>query len=329
MRPKEASAFLRAMVEYPKAPATFVWGPPGVGKSTVCKAIAADLNIGFVDLRLALMDPTDLRGIPIPEEGKARWLPPSALPTTGRGILLLDELNLAVPLVQASAYQLILDRRIGEYVLPEGWTIFAAGNKTEHRANTYKMAAPLGNRLIHIDFEHNIDDWREWALKNGVKSEVMEFISFRPDLLFQFDPKRQENAFPTPRSWEFVSRILEARNGLSDKIVEQAIAGTVGSGAATEFLAYLRLRAELPAIDDILNGSDFVPDKMDVACALATALVVRAEPGQYERLLRYSERLTPEVCVLLGKLLILKDKETVLSKPAWKAWAQKHYALLQ
>ncbi|MBI2120712.1 MAG: AAA family ATPase [Parcubacteria group bacterium] len=328
MKAKEVSAFLKSIVRYPEAPAVFIWGPPGVGKSDVARQVAEEENIGFADLRLALMDPTDLRGIPVPEDGKAKWLPPQALPTEGEGILFLDELNLAPPLVQSSAYQMVLDRKLGEYELPKGWRVIAAGNKTEHGANTYKMAPPLRNRFTHIDFGVDVDDWREWAIKNDVKSEVVEFITFRPDLLFQFDPKRYENAFPTPRSWEFVSNILKSKNGLSEEIVHKVIEGTVGAGAAAEFKGYMAIRETLPAVDDILGGKDFVPGQTDVACAFVTALVIRANSRQYDRVLEYSEKLPAEVSVLLGKLLVLKDKEGVLSCSAWAAWSKKHYALI-
>lgn len=328
MRPKEVTAFLKSIVHYAEAPAVFIWGPPGVGKSDVARQVAEEEEIGFVDLRLALMDPTDLRGIPVPENGRAKWLPPSALPTEGRGILFLDELNLAPQLVQSSAYQLVLDCKLGEYQLPNGWCVIAAGNKTEHGANAYKMAAPLRNRFVHIDFEVNVDDWREWAIKNDVTSEVVEFISFRPDFLFKFDPKRYENAFPTPRSWEFVSTILKSQNGLSKEIIHKVIEGTVGAGAATELIGYLRVRENLPAVDDILNGRDFIPPKADVACALVTALAIRARADQFARLLHYSDKLPAEVAVILGKLLVQKDKQGVLECSAWPAWSKKHYALV-
>jgi len=329
MRPREVSAFLKSIVQYPGAPSVFIWGPPGVGKSRVCRQVTTEEKIDFVDLRLALMDPTDLRGIPIPEDGKAKWLPPSALPTEGKGLLFLDELNLAPPLVQASAYQLVLDRKLGEYELPKDWCVVAAGNKIEHGANVYKMAVPLRNRFVHIDFETHIDDWREWAIQNDVKSEVVEFISFRPDLLFQFDPKRHENAFPTPRSWEFASQIMKSQNGLSQGIIDKVIEGTVGAGAATELKGYLQIRAGLPAIDDILNGKDYIPNQTDIACALATALVIRANAEQFDRVLRYSEKLQAEITVLIGKLLAVKDKASLMKCSYWSTWAKKHYDLIR
>src|SRR3989344_3316114 len=329
MRPKEVSAFLKSLTHYSKAPAVFIWGPPGVGKSRGCEQVAREENMGFVDLRLALMDPTDLRGIPVPENGKAQWLAPSALPTEGRWIILLDEFNLAPPLVQSSAYQLVLDRKLGEYTLPKECLVIAAGNKTEHGANTFKMAMPLRNRFVHIDFETHIDDWREWAIRNEIESEVVEFISFRPDLLFQFDPRRQENAFPTPRSWEFTSQIIKSRNGLGEEIVQKVIEGTVGAGAATELKSYRQMKANLPSIDSILKGEDYAPEQADLACAVATALVIRANADQFDRVLRYSEKLQAEITVLIGKLLAVKDKQSLMKCSYWATWSKKHYGLIR
>ncbi len=329
MGPKEVSEFLKAMINLSETPAIFVWGAPGVGKSDVCRQAAFEEGIGFIDLRLTLMDPTDLRGIPIPEEGKARWLPPSVLPTEGRGVLFLDEFNLAPPLVQSSAYQLVLDRRIGEYQLPSGWRIIAAGNKMEQGANVYRMATPMRNRFIHIEFENNLEDWLEWAIKNNIASEVMEFISFRPDLLMQFDPRRQENSFPTPRSWEFVSRIIKNRNGLREEIVEKIIEGAVGGGAAVEFKAYLQMKGQFPEIEEIFAGNNYVSAKNDINCALATALAARAKTKtHFERLISYSAKLPPEIAVLMIKLLAVKDKDTLRNCLSWSDWAKKHSSLI-
>lgn len=328
MKPKEVFAFLKSIVHYDETPSIFIWGAPGIGKSDVVKQITKEEKIGFIDIRLSLMDPTDLRGIPIPENGKAKWLQPSELPMKGEGILFFDELNLAPPLVQSAALQIVLNRKIGEYNLPQGWRVIAAGNKTEHGANTYKMAAPLRNRFVHIEFEVDKDNWIEWAIKNEVISEVVEFINFRPGLLFQFDPTRYENAFPTPRSWEFVSKILKSQNGLDEEIIHKVIEGTVGQGAAIEFKGYLKIKENLPAIDNILKGEDFIPSEIDVSCALVTALVIKAETGQFNRLLSYSEKLQSEVAVLLGKLLVLKNKEELLKCSLWPAWSKKHYSLI-
>ena len=147
----------------------FVWGPPGVGKSSIVREIADSKNWKLLDVRASLLDPTDLRGIPAIEDGKAKWCPPAFLPSgNSKGILFFDELNAAPPLVQASLYQLTLDRRIGEYTLPDGWRIIAAGNRAEDASVTFRMPAALANRFIHLDYEVDFDDWRAWAIREKV-----------------------------------------------------------------------------------------------------------------------------------------------------------------
>jgi len=209
----------------------FVWGPPGAGKSSVISQVARSMNLSLRDIRALLLDPVDLRGLPYVVDGRSKWATPEFLPTNGGGILFLDELNAAPAMVQAAFYQLVLDRRLGEYVLPDGWVIIAAGNPDGDRAHTTRMPTPLRNRFVHLDFEVDAQEWSEWAIGAGIRPEVIAFIRFRPQLLSVFD--RDANAFPTPRSWEFVSRILDSDPDAN--VEHEMFAGTVGLGAATEF----------------------------------------------------------------------------------------------
>jgi MoxR-like ATPase len=161
----------------------FIWGPPGVGKSSIVAQLAKEKGLELFDIRASLLDPTDLRGIPHVDNGIARWAPPSFLPheKNSNGLLFFDELNAAPPLVQASLYQLTLDRRVGEYELPEGWRIVAAGNRAEDSSIVYRMPAALANRFVHLDFEVNVDDWVAWALDHQVDPMVIAFIRTRHD----------------------------------------------------------------------------------------------------------------------------------------------------
>ena len=177
MKASNLTSSISALVEQ-KVP-TFLWGAPGIGKSSIVKQIAKEKNIGFIDLRLALMDPTDLKGIPFYEKDShtALWAPPAFLPREGEGILFLDELNTAAPSVQASAYQLILDRRVGEYELPDGWAIVSAGNREGDRGVTYRMPAPLANRFVHFEMDVDVDDWRFWAYKIELDERIISYIT--------------------------------------------------------------------------------------------------------------------------------------------------------
>ena len=273
MKAKELSQSITAMVAA-KIP-SFIWGPPGIGKSSIVKQIAASNGYAFIDLRLALMDPTDLKGIPFydKDEHQALWAPPSFLPKEGKGILFLDELNAAPPAVQASAYQLILDRKVGEYTLPDGWAIVAAGNREGDRGVVYRMPSPLANRFVHLDMDVNVEDWRDWAFSAGLDERVIAYIGYKSDDLFSFDPTKNEKSFATPRSWEFVSSLL--KSSMNEKLLLETIGGAIGKERAVRFLSFAKVMHKLPDIETILeSGEGDYPEEVDVLYALATGLVM-------------------------------------------------------
>ena len=296
MTPTAVSQALRQLVVEEQQP-VFIWGSPGTGKSSVVNQLAIELGIALRDIRALLLDPVDLRGLPfVGKDGRSQWATPEFLPQDGAGILFLDELNAAPAMVQASCYQLVLDRRLGEYRLPEGWAIVAAGNRDSDRAATTRMPTPLRNRFVHIDFEVDVQEWSDWAIKANVRPEVIAFIRFRPELLSAFD--RDANAFPSPRSWEFVSRILNSRPNSSAE--HELIAGAVGTGAATEFSAFLRMFRELPNIDSILLNptQEPVPENAAAQYAVASALARCASDTNFDRICLYLNRLPTEFRVL-------------------------------
>ena len=304
MRSRDVTSTLEALIEQ-KLPA-FLWGAPGIGKSSIIRQIAARRQIGFIDLRLTLMDPTDLKGIPFfdAEHRQAFWAPPAFLPTEGEGILFLDELNTAAPSVQASAYQLILDRRVGEYALPEGWAIVAAGNRENDRGVVYRMPLPLANRFVHLEMEVDVRDWREWAIASGIDPRIIAYIGVHHEALFTFDPKSDAKSFATPRSWAFVDGIL--RTDLPPEQMLRTIGGAIGDETAVDFIAFTRVMHTLPDADAILQG-DFpasVNDDVNTQHALS-GILVRAllrYPGDrdaaLEHLLRFTLTMPPEFAVL-------------------------------
>nr|WP_243455036.1 MoxR family ATPase [Meiothermus sp. CFH 77666] len=248
--------------------ATMLWGPPGVGKSSIVAQTARKYGLGFIDVRLSQLAPTDLRGLPVPVDGVSKWYPPEFLPRDGEGILFLDELNMAPPTMQGMAQQLILDRKVGSYELPEGWFVWAAGNRKEDRAAVFDMPAPLANRFIHLEVTPDLASFKAYGLQAGIHERILAFLSFRPALLHQMDAKSP--AWPSPRSWEMASHLLKA--GLD-------IAPVVGEAAAAELAAYVQVYEALPALNEILEGREGppFPEETSARYALTLGLAFRAE----------------------------------------------------
>ena len=253
--PKAAKRSIRKAIQTRRP--TFLWGPPGIGKSDIVKQIGEDAGREVVDVRLALWEPTDIKGIPYynADQGKMVWAPPAELPTDpeSTAIIFLDELNSAPPAVQAAAYQLILNRRVGTYELPKGVDVVAAGNREGDRGVTYRMPAPLANRFIHLEMKIDFDDFQEWAVMNHVHPEVVGYVGFAKQDLYDFDPKSPSKAFATPRSWVFVSDLLKDDDCDIDTL-HNLIAGAVGDGLAVKFMAHRKIAGRLPKAEDILKG---------------------------------------------------------------------------
>ena len=237
----------------------FLWGPPGIGKSELVAGIANDLGGLMIDIRLSQMDPTDLRGIPFynKDNGKMDWAPPIELPDAETAsqypiiVLFMDEMNSAPPATQAAAYQLILNRRVGKYVLPDNVVMVAAGNRDSDKGVTYRMPSPLANRFVHLEMRVDFDSWQTWAVSNRIHKDVVGYISFAKGDLFDFDPRSAGRSFATPRSWTFVSELLDEDNdaGLTD-----LVAGAVGEGMAVKFMAHRKVSGQMPNPVEVLAG---------------------------------------------------------------------------
>lgn len=273
LTPNELQTYLQALVREELKIATMIWGPPGVGKSSVVAQVAQSHQLEFVDVRLSQLAPTDLRGLPVPEadgqgSGTSKWYPPEFLPRSGRGILFLDEVNMAPPTMQGMAQQLILDRRVGSYVLPEGWFVWAAGNRKEDRASVFDMPAPLANRFLHLAVRPDFTSWRNYALGRKLHEHVIAFLTFRPELLHRLDP--EQPAWPSPRAWEMASKLHQA--GLE-------VGPAIGEATGSEFSAFVRLFEQLPDLGLVLKGSGEhlkLPDEPSVRYAAVVGLAARA-----------------------------------------------------
>ncbi|MET0026806.1 MAG: MoxR family ATPase [Candidatus Thiodiazotropha sp.] len=312
-----------------------LWGPPGVGKSDMVRDVAHSHQAPVIDIRLSQMEPSDLRGIPFRTDNTVEWAIPSILPNAERhgdeGILFLDEITSAPPTVSAAAYQLILDRRLGEYQVPDGWAIFAAGNRQGDRGVTYSMPAPLANRFSHFEVETHLDDWVAWAYRHRIDERVIAFLRFRPELLFDFDPAHNPVAFPSPRSWEFAHRALQKFVN-HPQLLQGALQACVGPAAGVELTAFVNSLDKMPDLDAILRGEEVpTPEEIDLQYAVASALVGRAirahEAGNglevHGRILEYAGRFPQrEMGVMLVSDMHRAVGESLFEVPQFNDWAQ-------
>jgi MoxR-like ATPase len=269
MNPSELKVFLNQLLTNNIQISTMIWGPPGIGKSSIVNQLARESDIDFVDVRLSQLAPTDLRGLPVAENGISKWFPPEFLPRKGKGILFLDELNMAPPAMQGVAQQLILDRCVGSYEVPNGWFVWAAGNRKEDRAAVFDMPSPLANRFLHLEVQPDFESFKAYALDKGVHEQIIAFLSFRTTLLHKIDP--QQPAWPSPRSWVMASALHSA--GLN-------INPAVGTSTATEFTSYISMYENLPNLIAILSGkgeSIQFPKEPSVRYATVIGLTVRAD----------------------------------------------------
>ena len=239
----------------------FLWGPPGIGKSDIVAQITDSLpNSHLIDIRLSLWEPTDIKGIPYFDstQNKMVWGAPSELPDEEMAakydniVVFFDEMNSAAPAVQAAAYQLILNRRVGQYKLPDNVVIVAAGNREADKGVTFRMPAPLANRFVHLELAVNFDDWFQWAVNNNIHKDVVGYLQFAKQDLYDFDPRSASRSFATPRSWSFVSELLE--DDIDELTTTDLVAGSVGEGLAVKFMAHRKVASEMPNPTDVLSG---------------------------------------------------------------------------
>ena len=261
MFPKDAKRLITAMINMQRP--IFVHGSPGIGKSDIIRQIGQAEGRDVYDVRLLLMTEVDVRGIPYfnATTGKMEWAPPGVFPLDegSNAIIFLDEITQASPSVQAAALQLVLDRKIGDYSLPEKVSIVAAGNTAKDKTGAKPLIKALANRFTHINLVHRFDDWADWAVEASVSPEIVGYLSHKKAHLYTFDAGSPENAFATPRTWVFfVDKFLKSvgkPNGIPEDLLADAIAGAVGEGVAMEFMALRKIMAAMPKAEDILSGA--------------------------------------------------------------------------
>lgn len=332
MTPGELKKTLQRLVAEALHLSVMIWGPPGIGKSSVVAQVARANELDFVDLRLSQLAPTDLRGLPVPRDGISYWYPPEFLPRAGRGILFLDEVNMAPPTLQGIAQQLILDRQVGSYQVPTGWFIWAAGNRKEDHAAVFDMPSPLANRFIHLEVAAELDSFREYAIEAEVHEHILAFLSYRPNLLHAVDAQRP--AWPSPRTWEMASALYRA---------ELPVDAAVGAAAGAEFRSFASLYTRLIKLDVVLRGDGdklVFPTEPSVRYATVVGLGLRAKsaeqalcalswtsagaPAEWTQLLMTHLVGQMRHCGAMGEFA-----QAVLARPDMRELFQKYTAMLQ
>jgi hypothetical protein len=331
MKPSALQAALPRLLE--DQVGVFLWGPPGVGKSDMIRRVAKETKAELRDVRLSLMDPIDLKGFPTIDTIKKEmhWLPANFLPKKGKtkskGILFLDEMNAAPQSVQAAAYQLVLDRKLGDYELPDGWAIIAAGNRAGDRAVVHAQPSALANRFIHLDFDINNDDWNHWAQENDINLDIRSYMRAFPANLHNFDAAANPRAFPTPRSWSFVNRVYQ--QGYTADSEYEIIKGTIGEGAAAGFLAHVKNLHGMPTVDQVLLDPDGakLPKNSSAQYAIIEALHTVTTVGNIARVMKYTARLPVEFQTIYVRAAIRRDEKLTGTK-SYMDWGLKNSQVL-
>ncbi|MYL28163.1 MULTISPECIES: ATP-binding protein [Halomonadaceae] len=328
-------------------PPIMLWGPPGVGKSTLVRDVCQEQGIHFMDLRLAQREPVDLRGLPVPKDDHVDWLLSGEWPRDpeSRGIILFDELTAADRSLQVAAYEMILDRRLGDlYKLPDQWLVVGAGNRSEDQAVAHTISSALANRFCHLELEAGLETWCQWASRERLHTDVIAFLRFRPECFFAMEGDL-ERGWPSPRSWTRVAQTLShGGDELPEDSLSLMIQGLVGQGAGTEFLAFRRQSRDLPDIEAMLEGriEPEFPERADQRYAFATALAQYLWKGpkehrqtRVERFFRISEVMSSDFATLAmldameGASANQREQraEALLGHARFAQWSQQHGAV--
>lgn len=347
---KLSSAYLHCKNAVKEKVPVMLWGPPGIGKSSIIHQIAEEFGMNMIDLRLAQLEPTDLRGVPMPNKDtkRADWFLPAFWPeratedgervvvdedgneTTvpykagecpdGPGIIFLDEIEKAPVSVKNASLQLVLDRRIGNYQLPDDWAMICAGNREEDGCFSAPLGKALENRMIHFDVDANVEDWAAWARNNGIVEDIIGFLYFKSDLLYK---NTDDHAFPTPRSWEIGSRLLGTAKSAKER--KELLQASVGTGAAQEFTVWQAVyknvdpeavfKGEMPNFD----GQD---QSFRYAVALAVAFHLRKRKGGIKKaekhIAKFLSMLTAELRVVFLRQQTLQCLESMMKHDEFK-----------
>lgn len=326
-------------------PSVNLVGPMGVGKSSAVRDMARRLSgrlgvpVRVTDIRLLNFSPIDLRGLPAADASRefTVWLMPQIfdLPADGLNILFLDELSAAPQSLQAAAYQIALDKQVGEHKLPDNCIVICAGNRTTDKSVAFRMPKALANRLMHFEIEADFESWYEWALGKGLDHRVLGYLAFNNSRL-SAEPNIEELAFPTPRSWEFVSHLLQTTEKTPEQI-HNLLSGCIGVSNAGEFEAWCRIYDKLPSTKDILSGKAAAVHGTDVIYALVSSLLSciarqsgQITAGELENVCGYVSRLPADFASLFFRNLLKQEGMNLklVKIQSFSAWMKKNRKFL-
>lgn len=329
-------------------PTPFLWGPAGIGKSEAVTQLAQRLQeetgktVTVTDVRLLLFSPVDLRGVPVADENRrfSNWLMPKIFDLNAKSthvnVLFLDELSAAPQSVQAAAYQICLDRRIGEHKLPDNCIVIAAGNRTTDQSVSFKMPKALCNRLMHFNVETNYKAWAAWALRNNVDRRIVRYLAFDNSKLC-VEPESTDLAYPTPRSWTFVSNVIRFSTEDFEKL-HPLISACVGTDTAIEFEEWVKVHSTLPGVEDVMNGRcTQYPPSHDALAAFTSSLVSTVRTlkrsismDELENVCAYVNQFPVDFAMTFYEdLNTAEDIRLKLMKcPSCRSWLLKHKAVV-
>lgn len=327
----EAAELLEVLTD--AGDAVFLWGKPGIGKTDIVNQLGAKKGRKVIEFHAALREPVDLRGIPItdPITATTKWCVPDELPRAERdgecGYLFCDEFNQASPQMQAVLAGLILYGVVGEYRLPKGWRVIAAGNRVSDRAAAQRMPTHLRNRFAHLYCTPTVDAWVKWANANSIEPELVAFVRFRRDEVLHRMPRGDENAFPTPRSIAKCTKYVKLANSARR---QKLFASHVGNDVAGEMNGFIELYASIGTLDGIIAHPDAaqIPTEASQLYAVCTGLARMATRKNFAAIMKYGDRLTGDYPTLLVHDATVRDpklKETA----CYGKWAveNQHYVM--
>jgi hypothetical protein len=311
----------------------FIWGAPGIGKSSLVEEFARQVGLSCVSLLGSQLAPEDIMGVPQIVEGKTRFCPPTLIAKDEPYCLFLDELNACSHEVQKSFYSLIHDRRVGDYTLPKGSIVIGAGNRAQDSAIVKTMSSALVNRMFHAQLHVSHKEWLEWAIGFGIHPFVIEYLQIRPDQLWTEPPKHEE-PFSTPRSWHMLSDILYeyGEDNLSNEVIGIVASGCISPQHASQFQTFHKQIHTKYHLNKILNGDmkfPSEPENRDVLYFLAQsfrAQIIKELPGEKEAVNGVQRQFAHQAKALIKDLasisheiaqLVVSSSEKEKGLPDW------------